>query len=53
MLLKCDTQYVSKFGKLGSGQDWKKSFFILIPNKGKDKKCPNYCTIALISYATR
>ena len=31
-------------------QDWKKSVFILIPNKGNAKECSNYCTIALISH---
>ena len=34
-------------------QDWKKSFFILIPKKGNGKECSNYCTIALISHASR
>ena len=29
-------------------QDWKRSVFILVPNKGSAKQCPNYCTIALI-----
>ena len=33
-------------------QDWKRSVFILIPKKGNDKECSNYCTIALISYAS-
>ena len=32
-------------------QDRKRSGFIPIPKKGKDKECPNYRTIALISYA--
>ena len=32
-------------------QDWKRSVFISIPNKGNDKKCSNYYTIALISHA--
>ena len=32
-------------------QDWKRSVFIPIPNKGNAKECSNYCTIALISYA--
>ena len=30
-------------------QDWKRSDFILIPNKGKAKECSSYHTIALIS----
>ena len=28
-------------------QDWKRSVFILIPNKGNDKKCSDYYTLAL------
>ena len=31
-------------------QDWKRSVFIPIPNKGNAKECSNYCTIALISH---
>ena len=34
-------------------QDWKKSVFILIPKKGNVKECSNYCTIALISHASK
>ena len=34
-------------------QDWKKSIFIPIPKKGNDKECSNYCTIALISHASK
>ena len=34
-------------------QGWKRSVFIPIPKKGKDKECSNYCTIALISYASK
>ena len=49
MLRKCCTQYVTKFGKLSSGQNWKRSVFIPIPEKGNAKECSNYCTIALIS----
>ena len=30
-----------------------KSVFILIPKKGNAKKCSNYRTIALISYASK
>ena len=32
-------------------QDWKRSVFILIPEKGNAKECSNYHTVALISYA--
>ena len=34
-------------------QDWKKSGFIPIPKKGNAKECSNYCTIALISHASK
>ena len=34
-------------------QDWKRSVFIPIPNKGNSKECSNYCTIALISHASK
>ena len=32
-------------------QDWKRSVFIPVPNKGNAKECPNYHTIDLISHA--
>ena len=34
-------------------QDWKRSVFIPIPKKGNGKECSNYCTIALISHASK
>ena len=34
-------------------QDWKKSVCIPIPKKGNAKECSNYCTIALISHASK
>ena len=33
-------------------QDWKRSVFIPIPNKGNAKECSNYHTIALILHAS-
>ena len=33
--------------------DWKRSVFIPIPKKGNAKECSNYCTIALISHASK
>ena len=33
--------------------DWKRSVFIPIPKKGNVKECSNYCTIALISQASK
>ena len=34
-------------------QDWKRSVFIPISKKGNAKECSNYCTIALISHASK
>ena len=34
-------------------QDWKKSDFISTPKKGNAKEYSNYCTIALISHASK
>ena len=34
-------------------QDWKKSVFIPTPKKGNAKECSNYCTIVLISEASK
>ena len=34
-------------------QDWTRSVFIPIPKKGNAKECSNYCTISLISHASR
>ena len=34
-------------------QDWKWSVFIPIPKKRNTKECSNYCTIALISHASK
>ena len=34
-------------------QYWKRSVFIPIPKKGNAKECSNYCTIALISHASK
>src|SRR5574341_233520 len=34
-------------------QDWKMSVFIAIPKKGYAKECSNYCTIVLISHASK
>ena len=53
ILWKYYTQYVSKFGKLSSGHRTGKRVFIPIPKKGNAKECSNYCTIALISHASK
>ena len=34
-------------------QDWKRSVFITIPKKGNAKEFSNYCTVALISHASK
>ena len=34
-------------------QDWKRSVFIPIPKEGNAKECSNYCTVALISHASK
>ena len=34
-------------------QDWKRSVFIPIPKKSNTKECSHYCTIALISHASK
>ena len=49
MLLKCCTQYASKFGKQQWPQDWKWSVVIPIPKKDNAKEYPNYHTTSFIS----
>ena len=34
-------------------QDWQRSVFIPIPNKCNAQECSNYCTVALISHASK
>ena len=34
-------------------QDWKRSIFIPILEKGNAKECSNYCTVALILHASK
>ena len=56
MLWKCCTQYATKFGKLGSGHRTGKGQFSLtftIPKEGNAKECSNYCTVMLISHASK
>ena len=54
MLLKCCTQYDSKFGKTQQWpQDWKRSLFIAIPKKGNAMQCSNCWTITIISHASK
>ena len=54
LLLKCCTQYASKFGKLSSGhRTGERSLFIPVPKKGNAKELSNYHTIALISHTSK
>ena len=53
MLLEWWTQYASIFGKLSSGEDWKRSVFTPVPKKGNAKECSNNHTIALISHTSK
>ena len=53
MLLKCCTQYVSKFGKPSTVHRTGKCVFIPTPKKGNPKECSKYCTITLISHASK
>ena len=34
-------------------QDWERSVFIPIPKKSNAKECSNYCTVVLISHASK
>ena len=52
MLLKCCTQYANKFGKLSVATGLEKVNFHS-SLKGNAKECSNYCTIALISHASK
>ena len=54
MLWKCCIQCVSKFGKLNSGHKTGKGQFLFqSPKKGSAKEFSNYCTIVLISHASK
>ena len=53
MLLKCCTQYASKFGKLSSGHRTGKGVVIPIPKKSNAKECSDHRTIALISHSSK
>ena len=52
-MLKCCTQYVSNWKTQQWPQDWKRSVFIPIPKNSNAKECLNYCTIVLISHASK
>ena len=43
----------SNLEKSAVAQNWKRSVFIPIPKKGNAKECSNYCTVVLISHASK
>ena len=49
-LLKCCTQYASKFGKLSNGDRTGKSVFIPIP---KERQCQGVFELLYISHASK
>ena len=52
--LKCCTHYASTFGKLSSGhRTGKGQFSFQSQRKASAKECSNYCTITLISHASK
>ena len=54
MLWKCGTQYARKFGKLSSGhRTGRDQFSFESQKKSNAKECSDYCTIALISHASK
>ena len=53
MLLKCCTQYASKFGNSAVATGLEKVSFHSSPKKGNAKDCSDYHTIALISHASK
>ena len=53
MLLKCHTQYACKPGNSAMATGLEKVSFIPKLKKGNAKECSNYCTIVLISHASK
>ena len=53
MLWKCCTQYTSKLENSAVVTGLEKVSFHTIPKKGNAKECSNYCTIVLISHASK
>ena len=52
MLLMCCTEYVSKFGKFSNNHRPGKEQFSF-QSQDNSKECSNYCTIVLISHASK
>ena len=53
MLVKCCTQYASKFGKLSSCQRTGKVSYHSNPKERQCQRMSNYCTTALISQVSK
>ena len=53
ILLKCCTQYASKFGNSTVATGLEKVSFHSNPKKGNAEECSNYHTIAVISHASK
>ena len=54
MLLKCCTQYTTKFGKLICGhRTGKGPFSFQSQRRSRSKKCSNYHTVVLLSHASK
>ena len=53
MLWKCCSQYATNLDNSAVATGLQKVGFIPIPKKGNAKECSNYCTIALISHASK
>ena len=53
MLWKGGTQHAANLENLAVVTGLKKVIVIPIPKKGNAKECSNYCTIALISHASK
>ena len=53
ILWKCCTQYASKFGNAAVATGLEKVSFHSNPKNSNAKECSNYCTIALISHASK
>ena len=53
MLLKCYTQYASKFGELSRGHRTVKDCFSFQSQRKEMPKMFNYCTVVLFSHASK
>ena len=53
MFIKCCTQHASKFGKFSSDHKTVNVRFHSNPKKSSAEECSNYCTVALISHASK